>query len=137
MKIPASLLSPLGLAIAKTFPEPNYAGTNGINYLNILPNKDRRWLNVGRVDWNVDDKTRAYVRYSQDVQRLRNRAPGSVGSLPFNLTGWDRTDVALTANVTRIFTPALVNETMLNYQKDDVNDALQIAPIPTSWTGQR
>jgi len=40
MKIPASLLSPLGLAIAKTFPEPNYAGTNGINYLNILPNKD-------------------------------------------------------------------------------------------------
>ncbi len=130
MKIPASLLSPLGLAIANTFPEPNYAGTNGINYLNILPNKDRRWLNVGRVDWNVDDKTRAYVRYSHDIQRLRNRGPGSVGFMPFNLTGWNRTDVALTANVTHIFTPALVNETMLNYQKDDVNSALEIAAYP-------
>src|SRR5262249_50443245 len=130
MKIPGNLLSPLGLAIANTFPEPNYAGTNGINFLNILPNKDRRWLNVGKVDWNVDDKTRAYIRYSHDIQRLRNRGPGSVGSLPFNLTGWNRFDVALTANVTHIFSPALVNETMLNYQKDDVNSSLDIAAYP-------
>jgi hypothetical protein len=60
----------------------------------------------------------------------RNQAPGSVGSLPFNLTGRNRTDVALTANVTHIFTPTPVNETMLNYQKDDVNDALEIAAYP-------
>jgi len=137
MKIPANLLSPLGLAIANTYPEPNYAGNNGINYLNTLPNNDRRWLNVGRVDWNLDDRTRAYVRYSQDVQRLRNRAPGSVGSLPFNLTGWNRTDVALTANVTRIFSPTLVNETMVNYQKMTSMTLCRWQPIPTSWTAQR
>src|SRR5437773_1085877 len=134
MKIPANLLSPLGLAIANTYPEPNYAGNNGINYLNTLPNNDRRWLNVGRVDWNLDARTRAYVRYSQDVQRLRNRAPGSVGSLPFNLTGWNRTDVALTANVTRIFSPTLVNETMVNYQKMTSMTLCRWQPIPTSWT---
>jgi len=68
--------------------------------------------------WNVDDKT-GYAATSRSLNAAQPREV-HVWINAFSTYGWNRTDVALTANVTHIFTPALVNETMLNTRKDEV-----------------
>ena len=126
--IPANLITPLGKAILNIFPEPNFRNDTTNNYLNQYAREDKRHLSVGKVDWNINSSMRAYVRYNYDYQHYRDLVTFAAnGTLPFTVTGWNRPDKAMTANVTKTFGPTVVVETLFNWQKDFVNAPLEVS----------
>jgi hypothetical protein len=129
--IPPSQLHPLGKAILNLYPLPNLRNETNNNYLNQYAKNDKKYLNVAKVDWNIDSTTRAYLRFNYDYQRYRDLVTWSAnGNLPFTVTGWNRPDKALTANVTKVFSSTVVSETLFNWQKDFVNAPLEILADP-------
>ncbi|MBL8233309.1 MAG: TonB-dependent receptor [Bryobacterales bacterium] len=125
--VPRSMVNPLGQALMNIYPEPNLKNETNNNYLNQYSREDKRYLNVGKVDWNINDSMRAYVRFSYDYQRYRDLITWAAGDrLPFVVTGWNRPDKALTGNLTKIFSATLVSETLFNWQKDFVNAPIDI-----------
>ncbi len=131
-RIPPNLISPLGRAIMNLYPLPNLKNETNNNYLNQYSKEDQRYLNVAKVDWNISDSTRAYVRFNYDYQRYRDLVTFAAGAnLPFVVTGWNRPDKAMTVNVTRTFGATLVAESLFNWQKDFVNAPLEISKDPS------
>lgn len=127
-KIPANLIHSLGRAIMDLYPLPNLKNETNNNYLNEYAREDKRHLNVGKVDWNVNDSTRAYVRFNYDYQHYRDLVTFAAGSnLPFVVTGWNRPDKAMTINLTKTFSATVVVETLFNWQKDFVNAPLEVS----------
>ncbi len=119
--IPPAMLvgNTIGQRLASLYPEPNYANNLTYNYVNTGSGYDHRWLSVGRLDWNVSDKTRAYMRFTYDYEHQRNP-----GALPWIQSGWDRPDRALSVNVTHMFTPTVVMEGLFAWQLDFVHAGL-------------
>jgi hypothetical protein len=133
--IPANLINPTGQAILNLYPEPNLQNETNNNYLNTFSRINQRHLNVMKVDWNINETTRAYVRYNYDYQNYRDLVTWAAGgNLPFTMSGWNRPDKALTANVTKTFSPTLVSENLFNWQKDFVNATTDIVPNPAAIT---
>ncbi|MCC7341257.1 MAG: carboxypeptidase regulatory-like domain-containing protein [Bryobacterales bacterium] len=125
--IPQNLISPIGRAIMNIYPTPNLKNETNNNYLNQYAKEDKRWLNVGKVDWNINESMRAYVRFSYDYQHYRDMVTWAAGSnLPFINTGWNRPDKALVGNFTKTWSASMVSETMFNWQKDYVNAGLDV-----------
>ncbi|MBV9406752.1 MAG: hypothetical protein JO211_15505, partial [Acidobacteriaceae bacterium] len=81
--IPASRLSPTGLAIINAYPAPNVGSPNAVvnNYLaSPNPSSDhfRNW--IGRVDENIGDKERMFFRYAHNRRnQIDNGANGFTG----------------------------------------------------------
>ncbi|MDZ4800950.1 MAG: carboxypeptidase regulatory-like domain-containing protein [Bryobacteraceae bacterium] len=129
--LPPSLVTPLGKAILAIYPEPNLKNETNNNYLSEYSKQDNRYLNTFKADYNINDRTRAYVRYSYDYQKNRDLITWMAGDrLPFTVTGWNRPDKALTANLTRTFSPTLISEFLFNWQKDFVNATSEVLPDP-------
>jgi outer membrane receptor protein involved in Fe transport len=130
--MPKSMINPLGTAILNIFPEPNLKNETNNNYLNQYSKEDRRYLNVAKVDWNINETTRVYGRISYDYQRYRDMVTWAAGSnLPFVITGWNRPDKAITGNLTKTFSPTMVTEVLVNWQKDFVNGPIDIMQDPS------
>lgn len=129
--MPASLIDPLGKAIMNIYPMPNLKNETNNNYLNQYAKLDKRYLNVWKVDWNVNDSTRLFVRFNYDKQNLRDMLTWAAGSnLPFVVTGWSRPDKMLTGNLTKAFSPTIVSETMISWQKDFVDSPIDVIGDP-------
>jgi hypothetical protein len=69
--IPASQLNPVGLKLIQYYPAPNttpsnIAGAN--NYLSEYSAKDTQNIFAIKVDYNITDKQRLFVRYTQSSQ---------------------------------------------------------------------
>ena len=130
--VPRSSLNPLGLAILKVYPQPNLKNETNNNYLTQYAKEDKRHLNVGKVDWNINDSMRAYFRYSYDYQHYRDMVTWAAGTnLPFLVTGWNRPDKAMTGNLTKTFSSTMVAETLFNWQKDFVNAPIDVLKDPS------
>lgn len=133
--IPQSMIHPLGRAIMNIYPLPNLLNETNNNYLNEYARINRRHLNVMKVDWTIDQNTRAFVRFNYDHQHYRDMVTWAAGSnLPFTVTGWDRPDKAMTVNLTKAFSATLVSETLVNWQKDFVNAPLEVSGDPSKIT---
>lgn len=129
--IPQNLITPLGTAIMNIYPLPNLKNETNNNYLNQYAKLDKRYLNVVKVDYNISESMRAYVRFNYDKQNYRDMVTWAAGSnLPFVITGWNRPDKALTANVTKTVSPSMVVETLFNWQKDFVDAPLEVSGDP-------
>jgi hypothetical protein len=88
---------------------------------------------VGRVDYAASEKTQFYVRYA-----LYNEDdfPGTVETSPYKGydTGQTNVDNAITASGTHTFSPTLVSQTKLNYNRLNNLQPLGSAPIgPTLY----
>ena len=119
--IPASMINPLGRAILSIYPEPNLTGDQRYNFVFTSQRKAPRYSHVGKADWNISDRARAYVRYSYDAGTAEDRGIwNSSASLPFNMMKQPRPDYALSANLTYTFSPAVVMESVYSWSKDDV-----------------
>src|SRR5262245_16157050 len=74
-RIPANRINPVGARIAGLYDAPNQAGTaDGINNYSKGKNaQDTYWNHIIRIDHNVSDKQRLYVRTNfTDLQRPEN-----------------------------------------------------------------
>jgi hypothetical protein len=129
--IPQNLITPLGTAIMNIYPLPNLKNETNNNYLNQYARVNNRYLNVVKVDYNISESMRAYVRFNYDYQHYRDMVTWAAGSnLPFVITGWNRPDKALTANLTKTMSASMVVETLFNWQKDFVNAPIEVSGDP-------
>ena len=116
---PASQIDPGGQVLLNVFPQPNAnpATTGGYNYVDNLLIDQNGWQGLARVDFNVSDNTKLFVRYN--IQR--ETQPFVIGlwwrngerQLPYpsSISGKNRSD-SVSASLTHVFNPTLTNETI-------------------------
>jgi hypothetical protein len=117
---PKNDLSPyvdqVGQAYMTLYPLPNYADPdNRYNYAFSTPKPVNRWQLSSRLDWNVSQATRAYVRFALEREDERSERGGCYGvdystfALPFSsVNGGKSWSVA--ANVSSVLGSNLTNE---------------------------
>ncbi len=117
--IPGGMIDPGGRVLLNVFPQPNAdpANTGGYNYIENLLIDQNGWQGLARVDVNVSDNTKLFMRYN--VQR--ETQPFVIGlwwrngqnqvPYPSSISGKNRSD-SVTASLTHVFNPTLTNETI-------------------------
>ena len=100
-----SLINPLGKAILAMFPKQNITNNPLQNYQLQVNNKQPRSANNVKTDWNVNDNTRTYVRYTFDGGTQEDRSTGANWGNLEGFTKRPRPDRALAANFTKPFLP--------------------------------
>lgn len=119
--IPASKLDPNMLALSKLYPAPN-ANPNsngGYNYVQAENFDQNNWQWTTRVDYNISDNTKLFVRYNlqKEVQlfpvglwwRQTDQVP-----YPSAVQGRNSSQ-AITASLTHVFSPTMTNEFVFAY----------------------
>lgn len=120
-QIPASMIDPNMVALMKLYPAPNADpnATGGYNYVQseIFNQNNMQW--VSRVDDNISDNTKLFVRYN--LQRETQLFPvglwwrnGSQVPYPTPVEGLNRSD-SVTGSLTHVFSPTMTNETVFAY----------------------
>lgn len=119
--IPASQIDKNGQALMRLLPLPNAdpTGTGGFNYVNqIVFNQNSRQF-FTRVDYNISDNTKLFVRYN--FQNERQLFPvglwwrnGNQVPYPTEIVGKNRSD-SISAGLTKVFSPTLTNEFVFGY----------------------
>lgn len=107
--------------ISAYFPKPNIAG-NPVGWSGISPaNTDWREDQI-RVDQNIGDKTRLFVRYTHDAWNTTVNptlwAWGSGSMYNTNQTGFLGPGKSAVLNITNTFSPTLMNEFIAGYTED-------------------
>ena len=107
--IPANLLNPVAVAMAKYFPKPNFAGGGSTNYvLSTSSNTNENEYNV-RLDQIFTDKTSAFGRYSWNDTTLTRPNPygaGNAGAPAYGPQNFNRKNGV--AQMTHSFSPTLL-----------------------------
>jgi hypothetical protein len=104
-QIPASLLNPTAIAVAKLiYPQPNYVGS-GVNYLDSEPVKTNTNQYGIRIDASLGANTNLFGRYSQDTGT--RVLPSGIPMSPTDQTGLSRQQVL---GLTHTFGPSAVLE---------------------------
>lgn len=111
-KIPPSQIDPNGQKLLSAFPLPNTVDARG-NYVfqEVIP--ATRWNEVYRADYNINEKTRMYVRglHFRLTQSGYNIGGGGSGAPWGELKTTNRfTDDGGVINLTRTISPTMVNE---------------------------
>jgi len=119
----SAALDPNMIALMKLYPapnaDPNATGTRNYNYAQALVfnQNNREWKT--RVDYNISDNTKLFVRYSyqREVQQFpvglwwRN---GMQVPYPTPILGKNRSD-SVSASLTHVFSPTMTNEFVFGY----------------------
>lgn len=120
--IPSSELDPGMQQIMKLYPAANIADprqTDGFNWVDALVVDQNMHQFISRVDYNVSDYTKLFVRYNvqREVQnfpvQLWWRNAGAV-PLPTPILGKNASD-SVSVNFTKVINPTLTNETVFGY----------------------
>jgi hypothetical protein len=119
--IPANFINPAGQGLTNLFPLPN-ADPNanfGSNYIKQVVFNQNMWQWMSRVDYNISDNTKLYVRYNiqKELQsfpvglwwRNANQVP-----YPTPILGKNRSD-SVSTSLTHVFNPSMSNEFVFGY----------------------
>lgn len=119
--IPASQIDRNGQALMALMPLPNVDpnATGGFNYVNqiVFNQNSRQWFS--RVDYNISDNTKLFVRYNFQNERqlfpigLWWRNPNQV-PYPTEIVGKNRSD-SISVGLTKVFSPTMTNEFVFGY----------------------
>ncbi len=117
-QMPANLIDPNMQSLMNLYPLPNTQG-NGFNYAQSEVFNQNNWQSTNRVDYNVSDNTKVFVRYN--VQRETQPFPVGLWwrqtdqvPYPTSVEGKNRSD-SLTGTLTHVFSPTMTNETVFAY----------------------
>jgi hypothetical protein len=119
--IPQSAIDPNMQALMKLYPAPNADPniTDGYNYrqAEIFNQNNVQW--VSRVDYNISDNTKLFVRYN--LQRETQQFPVGLWwrqsdqvPYPTAVEGKNRSD-SVTGSLTHVFSPTMTNEVVFAY----------------------
>jgi hypothetical protein len=120
--IPAQAIDQSMLAMMKLYPAPNSDpnATGGYNWTNDLTfnQPNQQWMT--RVDYNISDSTKLFVRYN--LQREQQPFPVQLWAntvtqqlpYPTPVIGKNRSD-SITASLTHVFSPTMTNEFVFGY----------------------
>ena len=119
--VPQSLINPLGQAVMNLYPLPNNPSNPTANYNLVYQTILPRLSQVAKVDFNISDTTRMYLRYSNDGSTNTQLGTYNTGAaLPFNLMNQYRPDRAAAGNITHTFSSSLVMESFFSWSYDYV-----------------
>ena len=117
-QMPASLIDKNMQALMSLYPLPNNQG-NGFNYTKALVFNQNNWQWTNRVDYNVSDNTKVFVRYN--IQRETQPFPVGLWwrqseqvPYPSSVEGKNRSD-SVTGTITHVFSPTMTNEAVFAY----------------------
>lgn len=119
--VPANLIDRNGRGLMNLLPLPNAdpTATGGFNYVNqIVFNQNSRQF-FTRVDYNISDNTKLFVRYNFQNERQvfpiglwwRN---GNQVPYPTEIIGKNRSD-SISTGLTKVFSPTMTNEFVFGY----------------------
>jgi hypothetical protein len=133
--IPASLLNPVAVAMAKYFPKPNFAGGGSTNYVLAASSNTREDEYNIRLDHVLTDRTNAFARYSWNNTTLNRPNPfgaGNLGAPAFGPQSFLRKNGV--AQVSHSFSPTLlaslrVSAARLTNLRSAVSDGFDITTL--------
>jgi hypothetical protein len=114
-------MTPTGTALMNLYPQPNLIDPdNRYNYITTRLNNLDRQQGVARIDYNVSDSTRAYVRLARDKEapeRYRGLwwQPGGIETptpIAQNALG-----LSAVLNVTSVLSPTTTNEVIFSWSR--------------------
>ncbi|HEY4365082.1 MAG TPA: carboxypeptidase regulatory-like domain-containing protein [Bryobacteraceae bacterium] len=130
--VPANRFSPYGPSILNWLPLPNTSGQPNYNYQSQVPSSQPSFDQIYRVDYNLSDKWRIFVRgldskQTQNVPYGRADTANNLGLTPFFAPtyGW-----SITANVATIISPTLTNEFQFGYTVNGIPGDPPVAGSP-------
>jgi hypothetical protein len=110
-------VDPYGRAFLNLYPLPNHTDPdNRYNYAYNVPLPVDRWQLTSRVDWNVSERTHAYVRLAleKETSKWSNGIwGGGQYELPSRAIG-DNEAWSVAASVTSVLSPSLTNEVVVS-----------------------
>jgi hypothetical protein len=138
----ATTANPLGLNIISTgrfdptaikllaeLPLPNLPG-NDLNWQGVKTENVNYWNLSNRIDWNINEKWKSFVRYGQFRAHLLEAPPdGTTGKL-FPITGSNRYGLNIAADTVYTINPRLILNLRANYHR--ITDE---AAVPTALLG--
>src|SRR3954447_18759918 len=119
--IPTSQIDKNGQALLNLFPLPNANpnATGGYNYVKQVVFDQNSWQWASRVDYNVSDNTKLFVRYN--LQKERQLFPvglwwrnGNQVPYPTEIVGKNESQ-SISTSLTHVFSPTLTNEVVFGY----------------------
>lgn len=121
--VPASMIDPAGMILLNLYPKANTnpLANNGYNYKDSISVSQNSWQSLSRIDYNISDNTKLFVRYN--VQRELQVQPtglwqggGSDNMVPYPtaINGKNGSD-SVSASLTHVFSPTMTSETTFGY----------------------
>lgn len=114
-------LTPLGKYLAGLYPLPNYNDPNNLyNYVYSRLEPSNRTDFKTRVDWNISNSTKAYIRVAREGEANENPrgvwwGPSDV-ALPSSNVGENR-GRSFAGNVVSVLSPSMTNEALVSYSR--------------------
>jgi len=135
----APYMSAMGKYLASLYPNPNYADPNNLyNYVYSALEPSNRLDFKSRFDWNMSNKTRAYVRIARESEENEN--PRGVW--------WGPSDVALPSpnigtnvgksvagNVVSVLSSTMTNEALVSYSRLALDNHFKNADLIKNGAG--
>jgi hypothetical protein len=132
--VPQEMWDPGGKVLLDLFPLPNAdpLQTGGYNYVKNFLNDQNGWQALARVDVNLSEATKLYVRYNVQGEQ-QNFSVGLWGrwngwerqtAWPSPVRGDNRSD-SLTVDLTHVFDPSLTSETLFAFTYIDFENVLE------------
>jgi Carboxypeptidase regulatory-like domain/TonB-dependent Receptor Plug Domain len=118
----APYMTPLGQYFASLYPLPNYNDpTNLYNYVYSRLEPQNRTDFKSRFDWNITNRTRAYVRVAHETETIESPrgvwwAPDDVVALPTPNVG-NNIGRSYSGNVVSVLSSTMTNEALVSYSR--------------------
>ena len=115
-------VTPTGKYFASLYPNPNYNDPNNLyNYVYQALEPTNRTDFKSRFDWNISNKTKAYVRVAHETEYTESArgvwwAPADVVALPTPNVG-EHVGRSYAGNVVTVLSPTMTNEALVSYSR--------------------
>ena len=115
-------MTPTGKYLASLYPLPNHNDPNNLyNYVYSRLEPTNRNDFKGRFDWNISNRTKAYVRIAHEGETVESPrgvwwAPADVVALPTPNIGENR-GRSYAGNVVTVLSPSMTNEVLVSYSR--------------------
>jgi hypothetical protein len=121
-RIPASELSPVGLALMKLFPDPNTPSLAGQNFASAGAQPIQTRQDMIRGDANITDKMNVMVRYINETWTHGAASGNFWGDAPFPTlqSDWDQPSHSFAVKVSNTISATAVNEFQFSKAGNDI-----------------
>ncbi len=115
-------MTAIGKYFASLYPDPNFSDPNNLyNYVYSQLEPQNRVDFKSRFDWNISNRTRAYVRVAHETETVESPrgvwwAPGDVVALPTPNVG-DNIGRSYSGNVVSVLSSSMTNEALVSYSR--------------------
>ena len=117
----APYIHPLGQYLVNSYPDPNYSDpTNRFNYVYSALEPQNRNDFKTRIDWNINNNTKAYVRFARESESLDQPRGGWWGPSQVALPTPNVQDSAgksYSFNLVNVLGPTTTAESLVSYSR--------------------